>query len=123
VPEPDKFRTEHHGDPNGGGRVRTEAAEEVCNPIGRTTISTNQNPQISQGLNHQPKSTHGGTHGSSCLYSRGLPYLVSAGREVLGPVETLCTRIGEYQRVGGWVEEQGKGEWDRSFAEGKPGKG
>ena len=27
----------------------------VCNPIGRTTISTNQIPQSSQGLSHQPK--------------------------------------------------------------------
>jgi len=31
-----------HGDPNGGVRERTEGAEEVCKPIGRTTISTNQ---------------------------------------------------------------------------------
>jgi hypothetical protein len=34
------------------------------NPIGRKTISTNQNPQSSQGLSHQPKSTPG----SSCIY-------------------------------------------------------
>jgi hypothetical protein len=33
-----------HGDPNGGVRGRTERAERVCNPIGRTTISTNQIP-------------------------------------------------------------------------------
>jgi hypothetical protein len=32
-----------HRDPNGGDRERTERAEGVCNPIGRTTISTNQN--------------------------------------------------------------------------------
>jgi hypothetical protein len=47
---------------NGGVREKTEGAEGVYNPIGRTTISTNQNPQSSQGLNHQPKSTHGGTY-------------------------------------------------------------
>jgi hypothetical protein len=42
------------------GRVReTEGAEGDCNPIGRTTISTNQTTQSSQGLNHQPKSIHG----------------------------------------------------------------
>ena len=35
----------------------------------------NQYPQSSQGLKYQPKSTHGGTHGSSCLCSRWLPYL------------------------------------------------
>jgi len=32
------------GDPNGGVRKRTEKAEGVCNPIGRTTISTKQTP-------------------------------------------------------------------------------
>jgi len=48
-----------HGDPNGGVRERTEGAEGVCNFIGRTTISANQSPQSSQGLNHQPKSIHG----------------------------------------------------------------
>jgi hypothetical protein len=42
--------------PNIGVRERTEGAEGVCSPIGGTTISTNQNPQSSQGLNHQPKS-------------------------------------------------------------------
>jgi hypothetical protein len=30
--------------PNGGVRERAEGAERVCNPIGRTTISTNQTP-------------------------------------------------------------------------------
>jgi hypothetical protein len=33
-----------HGDPNGGVRGRTEGAEVVCNPIGRTRISINQTP-------------------------------------------------------------------------------
>jgi hypothetical protein len=32
-----------HSDPNGGIRERTEGAEGVCNPIERTTISTNIN--------------------------------------------------------------------------------
>jgi len=30
------------GDQNGGVREMTEGAEEVCNPIGRTTMSTNK---------------------------------------------------------------------------------
>jgi hypothetical protein len=47
------------GDPNGVVRGRTEGTEGVCKPIGKTTISTNQTSQSSQGLNHQPKSTHG----------------------------------------------------------------
>jgi hypothetical protein len=42
-----------HGDSNGRVRERTKGAEEVCNPIGRITISTNEMPQSSQGLNHQ----------------------------------------------------------------------
>jgi len=42
--------------PNGGVRGRTEGSEEACNPIGRITISTNQMPQRSQGLSHQPMS-------------------------------------------------------------------
>jgi hypothetical protein len=57
-----------HRDQNGGVRKRPEGAERVCNPIGKKKpIPTNQTPQISQGLNQQPKSTHGGTQGSSCI--------------------------------------------------------
>jgi len=33
----------------------------ACNPLENTTISTKQKSQSSQGLNHQPKSIHGGT--------------------------------------------------------------
>jgi hypothetical protein len=61
---------------------------KVCNPIGRTTISTNQNPQTSQRLNHQPKSTHEGTLVSSCICGRERPCLASMGGEALGPMET-----------------------------------
>ena len=39
---------------------RSEGAEGVCNPIGRTTRSTNQTPWISWELDHQPKSVRGG---------------------------------------------------------------
>jgi hypothetical protein len=44
-------------------------------------------PQSSQGLNNQPKNTHEGTHGSICICSRGWPYLVSMGGEVLDPMK------------------------------------
>jgi hypothetical protein len=44
-------------------------------------------PQTSQGLNHQPKSTNGGIHGSSCICSRGWPCQASMGGEALGPVK------------------------------------
>jgi hypothetical protein len=33
----------------------TEGAERVCNPIGGTTVLTNQALQSSHGLNHQPR--------------------------------------------------------------------
>ena len=36
-----------HRAPNGGARESTQGAEGVCNPIGGTTISTNQYPQSS----------------------------------------------------------------------------
>jgi hypothetical protein len=52
---------DEHRVPYGGIRERTEGAEGVCKPIGRTTLATNQTPQISQGINYQPKSTHGET--------------------------------------------------------------
>jgi hypothetical protein len=45
-------------------RRRTEEAEVDCNPVERTTISTNwiaPNTQSTQGLNHKLKNTHGGT--------------------------------------------------------------
>ena len=54
-------------------------------------------PQSSQGLNLQAKSTHGGTHGSSCICSRGCPCQSSMGGEALVPVKALCPSIGEYQ--------------------------
>jgi hypothetical protein len=46
---------------NGGVRGRTEGAEGVCNPKGRTTIATNQTSQNSQALCHQPRSIYGRT--------------------------------------------------------------
>jgi hypothetical protein len=50
-----------HRDPTGGVIERTEGAEGVCSPIGGTTIWTNQYPQSSQGVNHQPRKIHGDT--------------------------------------------------------------
>ena len=70
-------------DPNVEVRGRTEGAEEVCNIIGKTTISTNQTPQSSQELKLQPNKTHGATHGFRCTCSRGWPYLASIGRETV----------------------------------------
>jgi len=65
--------TANHGTKNRvPNRERTEVAEGVCNLI-RTTISTNQTPQSSQGLNHHPKRTQGWTYGFMHIYSRGRP--------------------------------------------------
>jgi len=109
---------------------RNEGGEGVFNPIGRTTIWTNQTPQSSQGQDHQPKSTHGGTHGSSCIWSSGWPWWASMGGETLGPGEAQCPSIGEDQGgeiiVGEWVGEhpwrsRGRRDGIRCF-QGKLGK-
>jgi hypothetical protein len=105
--------TEHRV-PNGGVRERTEGAEGVCNPIGRTTISNNQKPQISQGLNHQPKHTRGGTHGSSCICSRRWHCLASM---VLGSVKAQCPSVGECQS--GWERSRRRGKGSSGGETGK----
>ena len=90
-----------HGVPSGGVRERTEG---ICNPIGRTTISTNQS---SQGLNHKPRSTLRGTHGSSNIFRRGWSCQASMGEEALGSVEAWCPNVGKWEgreaEVGGWM--------------------
>jgi hypothetical protein len=75
MPEPSKYRSECSQPTIGlstGSPVEEleKRAEGICSPIKRTTISTNQTPQSSEGLNHQSKSTHWGTHGSSHICSR-----------------------------------------------------
>jgi hypothetical protein len=82
------------GVPNGAVWERTERAEEVCNPIGRTMISTNKTPQSSQGLNHQAKSTHGWNRGSSYICSRDGFVGHQWGGEALGPVKAWCPNVG-----------------------------
>jgi hypothetical protein len=75
----------------------SEGAEGVYNPIGQTIISTNETPHSSQELNHQPKSTHEQTHGSSCICSRGWPYWTSVGGEALGFMKARCLSVGEFE--------------------------
>jgi len=55
-----------HRAPNGGARESTQGAEGVCNPIGGTTIWTNQYP---------------GARVSSCICIRRWPSRPSLGRE------------------------------------------
>jgi hypothetical protein len=54
-------------------------------------------PKSSPGLNYQPKSTGGGTHGSGCICSRGWPSQTSIGGEALGPVKAQCPSVAECQ--------------------------
>jgi hypothetical protein len=61
------------GIPDGGVGEGTEGAEGVCSPMEGSTASTGQTLQSSQGLNHHPKNTHGGTHGAGCICGRRWP--------------------------------------------------
>jgi hypothetical protein len=87
-------------------------------------------PPSSQGLNHQPRNPHGGTHGSICICSREWPFQASIGGEALGHVKAQCSSVGECEDregegVGGWgstlteARERGcdrgfwKGRWER----------
>jgi hypothetical protein len=121
-----------HGVYNRGIREGPEGAEGGYNTIGRTTLSTSQTPLISQELNPQPKSTHGATHGSSHLCSRGWPCWSSMEGETLGPVKAQCPSVGECQGrevgVGRWVREyphrsRGRGEEIGCFHRGNWEKG
>ena len=67
-----------HGVPNRGVREGTEEAEGVFNPIGRTTISTNQTPH--------PKLPGIKEYTWRDPYNRGWACQTSLGGEALGPV-------------------------------------
>jgi hypothetical protein len=43
-----------HRDPNGEIRGRTEGAEGICNPIGRSTISTKPDPPLPEFSGTKP---------------------------------------------------------------------
>jgi hypothetical protein len=110
-----------HKVPNEGAIERTQGAEGVSSPIG----GINQYLQSSQGLNHQPKC-HDGTHGSSCICSRGCSSWSSMGGEALGPVKALCPSVGKPQNqnegVRGMVS-RGAGERNRRFQRGNQERG
>jgi hypothetical protein len=76
------------------------------------------------GMKHQPKKTHGGTHGSSCICNRGWPSRSSMGGEALGPVKARCPSVVECQGqevgVGG---SRRKREGIGSFQRGNQEKG
>jgi hypothetical protein len=84
----DNHWTEHRVH-NGGVRERTEGAEGGCNPIGRTTISTNQAPEI-PGTKLPTKEYR---WRDPWLKLQG-PFLASVGGEVLGPGKAQCSSVG-----------------------------
>ena len=95
-----------HRDRNEEARESTQGAKGVCNPIGGTTIWTNQYPHP-QGCV------------SSCMCSRGWPSQSSIGGEALGLVKIICPNTAECQGkevgVGGLESRAGeeyRGLWD-----------
>jgi hypothetical protein len=44
-------------------------------------------PQSSQGLSHQPRRTHGETHGSIHIWSRGWPCQATTGGKFIDPMK------------------------------------
>ena len=79
------------------GPSQTEGAEGVCSPMEGATVSTGQIPWSSQGLDHQPKNTHGVTHGAGYICGRGWPCWTSVGEEALGPEGVQCPSVGVCQ--------------------------
>jgi hypothetical protein len=112
------------GKPNGEIRTRSVGAEGVCNLIGRT-ISTKQNPQVSQGVKPQPKSTQWVPMAPSGYVIEDCLIWNHWSREgfMIQDRGTLDHRGG----VGGWVGEhphrgQREGRGGRGLVEEKPGR-
>jgi hypothetical protein len=87
--------------------------QEVCRPIGRATVLTNWTsppPQSFQELNHRREGTHGATHSSSHMCSRGWPCQASMEGETLGLVGAQCPR--KARVVGGECPHRSRGRKD-----------
>jgi hypothetical protein len=102
-------QTEHR-DHNGGVRRRTEGAEGVCNPIGRTIILTNEMPLELPRTKPLNQRVHmEGPMAPSLICSRGWPYLASMGREAPWSCEGLMLQcrgmLGQGVGVCGWMGE------------------
>jgi hypothetical protein len=89
------------GVPDGRVGEGTEGAEGVYSPTEGATLSTGQTPLRSRELDHQPKSTHGGTHGSGHICGRGWPCWTSLG----GCAMLHCRGMPEQEDRSGWTRE------------------
>ena len=88
------YKMEHRA-PNREARESTQGVEVVCNPIGGTTIWTNQYPRARV---------------SSCICSRRWPNRPSLGREAPWYYKLNMCQYREMPRSrSGWVGEQGGG--------------
>jgi hypothetical protein len=110
LPVPDKYRSGclqptiglSSGISDGGVGEGTEGVEGVFSPIKFATVLTCQTLWISEGLDHQPKHTHGETHCAVCIYGKGWPCWTSERREALGTEGVQYRSFGESQDgVGG----------------------
>ena len=63
-------------------------------------------------------STHGETHGYSCICSRSQHCLASKGGEAFCPVKALCPSVGECPGT-----EVGEGGWEREQLHGSKRRG
>jgi len=117
-----------HRDPNEGAKERREGIEGVCNPIVRTTVSTNQtlSPAPEVPRTKPPTRIHIERPMAPAAYVaedvREGPWscegLMPQCRGMLGHVRGEWAGWGEYPH-----RNRGRGGWDRMFADGKSGRG
>ena len=79
--------------PDGRDGKVTEEAEGVWQPHGGSNSVNRPDPQSSQGLDHQPKNTHGATHSAGHICGRGWPCWTSVGAEALKPKGVQCPSV------------------------------
>ena len=101
-----------HKVPNGGARER---AKRSLQPLWR-------NNNMKQPVPLEPKSTHGGTHGSSFICSRGWLLWRRGPLFWEGSLSQYRGMLEEGSRSG-WVGEQGDVVWDREIFGGETRNG
>jgi hypothetical protein len=79
-----------------GLEKKTEGAEGVYKPIGRTILTNKTPPPSSQNeITNQKLHMKGPMAPNAC--SREWPYRASMGGEALGPLKAQCPSVGEYK--------------------------